>query len=376
MFQAQADRIREKLKSCASIDSDFAVFGAASHRYRLNAPLSEARVREFEETYQIELPSCYRTFVTLVGNGGGSYGNAAAGPFYGIYPLAHGVDELMVDHPPVLNEPPPFKENTTQEEWTRLTAFYDDDETEMMSDEIFSMHTQDLYRGILPLGSQGCSSIHALVVSGDEKGRVLNLNLEYGQPHFSYEANFLDWYERWCDEIMAGELQAGGPSWFGYCRGGTEEELFRGYQTSENLQTRLEYLDGLMLKLKLSKRVLETLANDWPQAPPDVQKALLRLLTKFDYTRARPFLRHLYLEDPLAALQFLYWYARSHCHEWTEEIKELLVEGNVSLEMFRFLCYTGEQSGMKLAHLIKPYCEHEDLYVATQAKYTLNQIGK
>lgn len=48
-----------------------------------------------EEQYAIELPDCYKAFVLNVGNGGIGWQNAAAGPFFGIYPLGEHMDELI-----------------------------------------------------------------------------------------------------------------------------------------------------------------------------------------------------------------------------------------------------------------------------------------
>ncbi len=42
----------------------------------------------------MSLPSCYRAFLKELGNGGSSYANSAAGPFYGVYSFGECIEEL------------------------------------------------------------------------------------------------------------------------------------------------------------------------------------------------------------------------------------------------------------------------------------------
>ena len=86
-------RIKQKLEKAKEMDKDFQVFGASSHRYLLGEPLKEEEVLAFENRYQITLPPSYRAFLTQLGNGGISYANSAAGPFYGVYPLGYDFEE-------------------------------------------------------------------------------------------------------------------------------------------------------------------------------------------------------------------------------------------------------------------------------------------
>ena len=68
----------------------------------------------------------------------------------------------------------------------------------------------------MPIGSQGCSYIHAIVITGEQAGRVLNMDMSIECPQFAAEANFLDWYERWLDEVIDETLVTTEPTWFGY----------------------------------------------------------------------------------------------------------------------------------------------------------------
>src|SRR5690606_29932699 len=71
----------DRLDRLRSVDSIHLVFGARTHGYRLNPPLSEREVRSFERRWKFSMPPGLRAFYTQVGNGG-------AGPGYGLFPLA------------------------------------------------------------------------------------------------------------------------------------------------------------------------------------------------------------------------------------------------------------------------------------------------
>ncbi len=66
--------ISEEIEKLASLDSNFRLPGAETHRYRFNPPASEDIIFDFESKYRIQLPQDFRSFLTKLGNGG-------AGPF-------------------------------------------------------------------------------------------------------------------------------------------------------------------------------------------------------------------------------------------------------------------------------------------------------
>ncbi|KQC30803.1 hypothetical protein AAY42_13605 [Flagellimonas eckloniae] len=71
----------------------------------------------------------------------------------------------------------------------------------------------------MPLGAQGCAFLHGLVITGSFKVRVINFEKSAElKPLFAHENNFLDWYERWLDEVITGKLISNTPSWFGYAK--------------------------------------------------------------------------------------------------------------------------------------------------------------
>ena len=196
-------------------DELYKVFGADSHKYEINAPINISRIDAFEHYYGVQLPECYKSFLLHIGIGGRSYLNPGAGPFFGIYPFGENLNDLI--HSNVkkhLKKKCTLHPRITETHWDELTdPFYEDD----ISDKDYEELNGTLYGGILPLGSQGCSFIHALVLNGPYRGMVINLDRgELSPPKFSEDQNFLDWYERWLDEIISGKLITTSPSWFGY----------------------------------------------------------------------------------------------------------------------------------------------------------------
>ena len=213
-LEEQVELIKAKLNLSKRIDRRLKVFGSSSHKYEVGNVVSEKNVIDFEEKYKIKLPKSYKIFLTQIGNGGNSFLNSAAGPFYGIYPLGENVDEL-IDHPEIyLSKEVKIYPNMTNEFWEKLTSKIDSDED--MTDNEFETEMGNLYAGLLPIGSQGCTYLHALILNGKNRGRVVNLDISRQKPIFTHEENFLDWYERWLDEVISGELLKLGPKWFGY----------------------------------------------------------------------------------------------------------------------------------------------------------------
>ena len=126
------------------------------------------------------------------------------------------VDEL-IDNPKVyLSKKVKIHPNMTDEFWKDLTSKIENDED--ITDEEFDKEMGNLFAGILPIGSQGCTYLHGIILNGEHKGKVVNLDLSIHKPIFTHENNFLDWYERWLDEIISGELSKDGPHWFGYSK--------------------------------------------------------------------------------------------------------------------------------------------------------------
>lgn len=218
---ARIERIREKLTRASELDPDRKVFGARAHDYVVGAPVSEEQLAAFEREYSVSLPEGYRAFLKGVGNGGPSYENSAAGPYFGIYPLGHSVDELEEDPRPFLKRPAVLDPEMTSERWSHLTRRVGGPAE--IADPDDGSEREEVFGGLLPIGSQGCTYLHALVLNGPHRGRVVNIDLQNRpQPKFAPHRDFLDWYEGWLDEVISGALLRKGPTWFGYDR--TDDE--------------------------------------------------------------------------------------------------------------------------------------------------------
>lgn len=214
-YSEQIHSIKQKLIQAKQVDVDFKVFGASSHKYEINPPASINEVEAFEKRYSVQLPDCYRAFVLQVGNGGTSYMNSGAGPFYGIYTLGEHLGQMVDGNPQsYLNNESPLFPNLSNEDWDSMSKVLADDN---ISDEDYYKELEKIYSGILPIGLQGCTYLHGLVLNGTHKGKVVNLELsgDY-KPIFANDKNFLAWYERWLDEVISGKLISNSPSWFGY----------------------------------------------------------------------------------------------------------------------------------------------------------------
>lgn len=63
----------------------------------------------------------------------------------------------------------------------------------------------DPTQGTLAVVHHGCTSYTQLVVSGPGRGRLVNVDLNgIPAPYVLEDPDFLTWYERWLDELLAG----------------------------------------------------------------------------------------------------------------------------------------------------------------------------
>jgi HEAT repeat protein len=201
LHQSRVRRILSKLEQVRS--RDLSCFGSESHNFRLESPLSEAALRDFEANHRIRLPDDYRSFLQHAGNGG-------AGPYYGLFSLDKWNDfaDWVVDNMPddFLSRPCPLHANL-----------------ESAADWADQFGEASPYQGTLSLGSQGCTHAMQLVVTGPSAGKVVYVDADGHPPYMVHEPDFLAWYERWLDELLQGYKT----DWFGYGPGGGEDELFR-----------------------------------------------------------------------------------------------------------------------------------------------------
>lgn len=184
------------------------MFGAAGHGFKLNASVSEADVRAFEERHGVTLPDDYRGFLLNIGNGG-------AGPYYGIFKLGEMDDnfgyvawQANSHFVGLLSTPFPFTE-----QWNDVAGRPDPDdvgeeEYERQLDA-WEKHYFMPIDGAIPICHLGCAMWVWLVVSGPERGRVWiddrasdnGIRPVVGKA--DERLTFGGWYQAWLDEALA-----------------------------------------------------------------------------------------------------------------------------------------------------------------------------
>lgn len=374
----QIQRIKSKLALAKSADRALEVFGASDHKYQISRPVSAAVVSEFERKFGVELPDVYKAFVMQVGNGGGGYTNSAPGPFYGIYPFGENVHELVLSNPEkYLKNECLLYPKMTDEYWASLTNRIenDDEGDEDWDDERYeavAVERGRVFGGILPIGSQGCSYLHGLILNGPHKGKVVNLDMDCQKPKFTFEDHFLDWYERWLDEIISGELKRDDASWFGYQKGGPEEDLLSDFINAADPESKKDNLIGLSYKKTLKAPTLDKI-EQLLNTSEVYQKDLLEILCKNSYQKAKPYLLALAKSDLLSVFQNIYYHAREKSGEWVSFIEQNINRIDAE-ETFRFCTYLLIESKTEYGHLVIAFTRHHDAKIRALAFYALGKL--
>lgn len=178
-------------------------FGVEAHLYRMKPPLSSAALESFEDAHHVRLPEDYRAFLLHVGNGG-------AGPYYGILPLQSWDDIYHDELEDELNEDPdvigralvapcPIEDNLIFDGW-------EDSEENYRWNYRLPHYEYSPFQGTITICDQGCTYYSILVVSGNARGRVCNVDLDWCvAPNLAPFPDFLSWYEAWLDRSLSGE---------------------------------------------------------------------------------------------------------------------------------------------------------------------------
>ena len=382
-MKEQLQRIQQKLAQAKAADKDLEVFGASSHKYHLNPPVSEAEVLAFEEKYGVSLPEDYRAFVQTIGDINAQKLETMAGPYYGLSAFGTQVDDLLYEGSEIyLKAPCALSPDMTQEEWETLSAPLETEEEEL-EEEGYVIEVEDNYfaerakvfGGLLPLGSQGCTYYHALVLNGKYAGRVVNVNWDLLKPVFAFETNFLDWYERYLDEVISGQLMDKRPTWFGYHRGEPAEELLNEYEQTTDRKTQTDCLDGVYHKRPpLSEKVLDRIETLIALNNED-RDFLIEILSQSSYERAKPYLQDLVTEKPKKVFQYIWWYAQDHCADWVPAVKELLPT-ITDEETFNFATYLLTEATDNFEEDILPFTNNVNPRIRLTAYYTLGKSQK
>ena len=368
-MKEQLQRIQQKLAQAKAADKDLEVFGASSHKYHLNPPVSEAEVLAFEEKYGISLPEDYRAFVQTIGDINAQKLETMAGPYYGLSAFGTQVDDLLYEGSEIyLKAPCALSPDMTKEEWEALSdpllmSEEDDEDFEEDEEEGYVIEVEDNY-----------IYYHALVLNGKYAGRVVNVDLDLAQPKFAFEINFLDWYERYLDEVISGQLLDDRPTWFGYHRGEAAEVLLNEYQHTTDRKTQTNCLDGVYHKRPpLSEKVLDRIEALIALNNED-KDFLIKILTLSSYERAKPYLQDLVTKKPKKVFQYIWWFAKDHCADWVPAVKEHLPT-ITDEETFNFATYLLTET-KDFEEDILPFTDNANPQIRSTAYYTLGKSQK
>ena len=376
-MKEQLIRIQQKLAQAKAADKNLEVFGADAHQYHLNPLVSEAEVLAFEKKYGVQLPECYRAFMLTIGDAKAKKSDFIAGPYFGLYAFGTSVDSLLYEKiETYLKAPCNLSPDMTQEEWETLSdplLFSEEDEED--DDDKYFAERAKVFGGLLPLGSQGCTYEHALVLNGKYAGRVVNVDLDLAQPKFAFETNFLDWYERYLDEVISGQLIDDRPTWFGYHRGEPAEVLLNEYEHTTDRKTQTDCLEGVYHKKPPLEPALLDKIEKLLALNNDDRDFLIEILSQSSYERAKPYLQDLVTKDPKKVFQFVWWYAKDHCADWVPVVKELL-PSITDEEAFDFATYLLREGDDNFEEVILPFTDDANPRIRRTAYITLGKSKK
>ncbi|MBG6136488.1 SMI1/KNR4 family protein [Longispora fulva] len=214
---------RSRIARIAAQASSGRVFGASSHEWKVESPLSSEDLAELEAQLGVELPGEYRSFLLYCGRGG-------AGPAYGLFPARRmgrrwewegdgadltDLDQLSTpfEHVEAFNPADGLPEPPDEEAYDSEDAF------NAAEDVYWEQHDRVAYApehsvGLLYLSHLGCALREALVISGPARGTMWAddtaddggfrpLLDEDGTP-----LTFARWYQRWLD-LAEAQVAAG-----------------------------------------------------------------------------------------------------------------------------------------------------------------------
>lgn len=207
-----------QLYQLTALDQDFKVFGANSHQYARNPPLSASEVADFTQRTGVTLPSEYQTYLTEISNGG-------AGACYGLYAFQAAINAAVWEM--LLNQQPEAKITEAEVQAAiqkDLRPFF---QPFPITQAQVSQHIQDILEyaddeqkvfeitpastGFLYLNEYGCGGYYVLVISGELAGTVWFMQSgEYFTPVYTALPeggfklwSFFDLLEWWLDESLA-----------------------------------------------------------------------------------------------------------------------------------------------------------------------------
>ena len=304
--QEQIARIKPKIEKARRKDRKLSVFGARSHKYQMNERLTAEELAKWELKTGVRLPEHFALFLTELGNGG-------AGPYYGVYDIdkafLNTIDNQGETEGNHLLEKCSLHPKMTDDEWKSLAAPLIEDEDQDIANDEYDEALRKVFGGMLKFGTQGCTYDMYIVIEGEHRGRIVYTHDHYEhQFFFVRENNFLDWYERWLDDIIADyEMDQ-----FGYRMGGDEATLIDVYKNSADNSVKLDALNGMLKFRKISQATHDFLKNLIEMNENHI--TALQVVCKSSFETGKAYIqRQLYLENDenfLGLLRILRWYGK------------------------------------------------------------------
>ncbi|GKX67654.1 SMI1/KNR4 family protein [Inconstantimicrobium mannanitabidum] len=306
--------ILDLLDKARKADPNFKQFGAQSHKYKLKPTISEKEVSEAEKKYNFRLPEDYFWFITNVGNGG-------AGPYYGLKPFK--VDNI--EYLASLGKETLLSPMKSQEEYDNFIEKYeecDDDEYDELESE--------LWQGLLYLGTQGCTLNMNIILSGENKGKIMYGDYDRHRPVFAYGNSFIEWYECWLIETAKGYDM----TWYGGKMPGDEKELINKYLTcKDDIKLKIQILFSMMKFEKVSSETLNILYEHYcTTTNEDERLELFKRLVRFNHPKINQIIIDGFDSDePDKYVDYIVMYQQNNFNFWYKILLD-------NIEKFSYKC--------------------------------------
>jgi len=219
-MQLDATSVIDALARLGKKDRGYNAFGSEHHRYGLSPPISTDVLEVFEQKHGITLPDDYRSFMTMIGNGG-------AGPFYGLYAFGREEDDRpWGDGDLVGNVAEPFPHveawNLPEEFWCKepdppsdTPPEEEDGILEAWDIELMEHYwNSKILNGAIPICHRGCGLSQWLVVNGPQRGYVWNddradhAGIYPLRDPDGKQMAFSDWYLSWLENAESQRIAA------------------------------------------------------------------------------------------------------------------------------------------------------------------------
>lgn len=314
--------LRDLVQKASLVDPERKVFGANSHQYKLNPVLSLEAVQAYQKKYNIDLPSEYVFFITQVGNGG-------AGPYYGIYPLD-------IAKPNIENMGVPFvTSHLTKEQWTEKLQFIcsENEDAEDLPEDLYEQIEQEILQGTYAISTEGCSYETIAVANGEEENEIFYVDLDWNYENMPYDTGmtFLEWYENFFLEIIAGNRLDS----YGTRMIKTEEELIHIFVCTEDLDKQRKILNSFV---RFHTPKPQTISFFHSLSEDTFAEEKLALLLLYDTEEGLKLFAHLLKQNPPAALASSMLVPKDRLPEFYNTLRELLYTiENGSEKKYRYL---------------------------------------